>query len=150
MKSVKTIKYAVVLTGMLGAGAANAGAQVTVSFTNNTAEVATYQPGSSRNELTTYSNATPKPSNVESGGSRSYIVGATGSSPITYAMVTYKSGSKTCQFTTSYLINSTPGGLRTPKWNKNAVASGGARCDISITAVNYSTLERKSRNALTG
>lgn len=138
MKSAKTIKSAMSVVAMLSAGSAIATPQVTVSFTNNTTEVATYQSGSSRNELTTYSNASPKPSNVESGGTRSYIVSATGSSPITYAMVTYKSGGKSCQFTTSYLMNSTPGGVRTPKWNKNAVASGGARCDISITTVNYS------------
>lgn len=138
MNSVGKVKYALATFAMLGAGVATAAPQVTVSFTNNTAEVATYQPGSSRNETTTYSNASPKPSDVESGSSRSYIVSATASSPITYAMVTYTSGSKSCRFTTSYLTNSTPGGVRTPKWNKSAVASGGARCDIRITSVDYS------------
>ena len=138
MRNAKTIKSAMTVVAMLSAGSAIATPQVTVSFTNNTTEFATYQTGSSRNETTTYSNASPKPSNVPPGASESYTVHATGSSPITYGMVTYRSGSKSCQFTTSYLMNSTPGGVRTPKWNKNAVASGGARCDISITAVNYS------------
>jgi hypothetical protein len=138
MKSAKTIKSAMSVVAMLSAGSAIATPQVTVTFTNNAAELAAYQPGSSRNETTTYSNASPKPSNVPPGASESYTIRATGSSPITYGMVTYRSGSKSCQFTTSYLMNSTPGGVRTPKWNKSAVASGGARCDISITAVNYS------------
>lgn len=138
MKSAKTIKSAMSVIAMLSAGSAIATPQVTVTFTNNAAELAAYQPGSSRNETTTYSNASPKPSNVPPGASESYTIRATGSSPITYGMVTYRSGSKSCQFTTSYLMNSTPGGVRAPKWNKNAVASGGARCDISITAVNYS------------
>lgn len=138
MKKVKTIKYALAATAMSCAGVVFAAPQVSVNFINNTTEVATYQPGSSRNETTTYSNASPKPSSVPPSGSEGFIVRATGSAPITYAMVTYKSGSKSCRFTTSYLMNSTTGGVRTPKWNKSAVASGGARCDISITSVNYS------------
>lgn len=137
MKNVKKVKYVMATVALLGSGMAAAAPQVTVSFTNNTAEVAIYQAGSSRNEITTYSNATPKPSSVETGGSQSYIVSSVGASPITYATVTYKSGSKSCRFTTSYLMNSTPGGVRTPKWNKSAVAGGGARCDINITSVNY-------------
>lgn len=139
MKSVKPIKCSIAAVAMLNVGVAVATPQVAVNFINNTAEPVVYQPGSSRNEATTYSNASPKPSNVPAGGTESYIVRATGSSPITYAMVTYKSGSKSCRFTTSYLMNATPGGVRTPKWNKSAVASGGARCDISITSVNYSS-----------
>lgn len=139
MKNVKTIKCSMVAVAMLSSGAALATPQVTVNFTNNTAEPVVYQPGSSRNETTTYSNASPKPSSVLAGGSESYTVRATGGSPITYAMVTYRSGSKSCRFTTSYLMSSTPGGIKTPKWNKSAVANGGARCDISITSVNYSS-----------
>lgn len=137
MKNVKKVKYAMATVALLCSGMAAAAPQVTVSFTNNAAEVATYQAGSSRNETTTYLNATPKPSSVETGGSQSYIVSSVNASPITYATVTYTSGSKSCRFTTSYLMNSTPGGVRTPKWNKSAVASGGARCDINITSVNY-------------
>jgi hypothetical protein len=53
MNSVEKVKYALATFAMLGAGVATAAPQVTVSFTNNTAEVATYQPGSSRNETTT-------------------------------------------------------------------------------------------------
>lgn len=139
MKNIKAINCCMVTVAMLNVGVAVAAPQVSVNFTNNTAEPVTYQIGSSRNETTTYSNASPKPSNVPAGGSESYIVRTTGSSPITYAMVTYTSGSKSCRFTTSYLMNSTPGGVRTPKWNKSAVASGGARCDISIASVNYSS-----------
>jgi hypothetical protein len=118
---------------------AKAGPQVTVNFKNNSGEVALYVRGSSRNETTTYGNSSPSPRAVDAGGQHSYVVRATGSSPITYATVKYQAGSKVCQFTTSYLMNSTPGGLRTPKWNKSAVASGGARCDISIATVNYSS-----------
>jgi len=117
---------------------ANAGPQVTVNFINKTRDAAAYINGGSRNETSTYANASPKPGDVRSGGTDSYIVRPNGASPITYATVRYQAGSKSCQFTTSYMMNSTPGGVRTPKWNKSALSGGGAECNVSITSVNYS------------
>jgi hypothetical protein len=109
-----------------------------VNFKNNTADDAMYVRGNSRNDVATYLNASPKPGKVVAGSSSSFTVSANGTSPITYATVRYQAGVKSCQFTTSYLMNSTLGGVRTPKWNKSAIASGGAKCDVSVTSVNYS------------
>ena len=139
MKKFKRASCLLGAAALLSVGFASATPQVTVNFKNNTPQDAVYVPGSSRNESTTYANASPKPAAVRAGMGESYIVRATGSSPITYAMVTYKSGTRSCRFTTRYLMNVSLGGVRTPKWNKSAVSSGGAKCDITITSVNYST-----------
>lgn len=139
MESLSKAKLLLVFCALATIGVANAGPQVIVNFKNDTDEDALYARGSGRNEVATYLNAIPKPDKVVKGGSSSFTVGANGSSPITYATVRYQAGVKTCQFTTSYLMSSTPGGVRTPKWNRSAVASGGARCDVSVTSVNYSS-----------
>jgi hypothetical protein len=135
MNTVNKSKFLVAVVSVFTVGLASAGPRVTVNFTNNTSDDAVYMSGSSSNETTTYANASPKPGNVPAGRSDSFVV--TTNSAISYAMVRYQAGSKSCQFTTSYLMSSTTGGVRTPKWNKNAIATGGARCDVRITSVNY-------------
>jgi hypothetical protein len=138
MKTTFKVNAFLLLSTLATAGVVSAAPKVTVNFQNNTAEDADYIRGGHSNELTTYLNALPKPNKVVAGGFSSFTVGANGSSPITYATVRYQAGIKSCQFTTSYLMSSTPGGLRTPKWNRSAVSSGGAKCDVSVTSVNYS------------
>ena len=138
MESLSKAKLLLVFCALATIGVANAGPQVTVNFKNETNENATYVRGSSSNESTTYSNASPKPGAVAAGTSTSFNVRPSGASPISYATVRYQAGFKTCQFTTSYMMNSTPGGVRTPKWNRSAVSGGGARCDVTLTSVNYS------------
>lgn len=112
--------------------------KVVVNFKNNTADDALYVRDNSRNDVATYLNASPKPGKVVAGGSSSFTVSANGTSPITYATVRYQAGVKSCQFTTSYLMSTTLGGVPMPKWNRSAIASGGAICDVNVTSVNYS------------
>lgn len=138
MKSINKAKRLLACSLLAGTGLVNAAPQVTVNFKNNTGDDAVYTRGSSSNELATYENASPKPANVVAGGSYGFNVRPQGPSPITYATVRYQAGFKSCQFTTSYLMTSTPGGVRAPKWNKSAISGGGARCEVSVTSVNYS------------
>lgn len=138
MKSKNIVNAVLLFSTLATVGVVSAGPQVTVNFKNETDENAVYVRGSSSNELTTYSNASPKPDAVAAGASTSFSVRPNGASPISYATVRYQAGLKTCQFTTSYLMSSTPGGVRTPKWNRSAVSGGGARCDVTVTSVNYS------------
>ena len=138
MKSKNKVNAVLLFSTLVTVGTVSAGPQVTVNFKNETDENAVYVRGSSSNEQTTYSNASPKPDAVAAGASTSFNVRPSGASPISYATVRYQAGFKTCQFTTSYLMSSTPGGIRTPKWNRSAVSGGGARCDVTVTSVNYS------------
>lgn len=139
MNTKKKANVSLAICALVMGEVVHAAPKVIVNFKNNTADDAMYVRGNSRNEVTTYLNASPKPGKVVAGSSSSFTVSANGTSPITYASVRYQAGVKSCQFTTSYLMNSTPGGVRTPKWNRSAIASGGAKCDVSVTSVNYSS-----------
>jgi hypothetical protein len=138
MNTKKKANVSLAICALVMGEVVHAAPKVIVNFKNNTADDATYMRGNSRNDVATYLNASPKPGKVVAGSSSSFTVSANGTSPITYATVRYQAGVKSCQFTTSYLMNSTPGGVRTPKWNRSAIASGGAKCDVSVTSVNYS------------
>jgi hypothetical protein len=138
MNTKKKANVSLAICALVMGEVVHAAPKVIVNFKNNTADDATYMRGNSRNDVATYLNASPKPGKVVAGGSSSFTVNSNGTSPITYATVRYQAGVKSCQFTTSDLMNSTPGGVRTPKWNRSAIASGGAKCDVSVTSVNYS------------
>jgi hypothetical protein len=139
MKAVDKSKWATVFFALGTVGCANAAPQVTVNFFNNTGDNAAYVRGSTKNETTTYLNASPSPSEVAAGAFSTFVVRGTTSSPIVYATVRYQAGVKSCQFTTSYLMNTSRGGVRAPKWNRSAVAGGGAKCEAVVTFVNFSS-----------
>lgn len=123
----------VVTSGMVQAGPA-----VDVTFKNNSAEKVSYH-AVGQNGLSTQLNARPRPiAEVESGSMSHYRVQSNISPDANYAVVTYRAGSKVCNFTTTYL-KGFQNGVRVPKWNKNATAEGGARCEVKITTVNYAT-----------
>ena len=120
------------------AGVAQAGPAVDVTFKNNSAEKVTSH-AEGQNGLSTQMNARPRPvAEVEAGAMSHYRVQSNISPDANYAVVTYRAGSKVCNFTTTYL-NGFQNGVRVPKWNKNATAEGGARCEVKITTVNYAT-----------
>jgi hypothetical protein len=129
----------IVLSLALVAGAvsaaAQAGPEVNVVFKNNSSATAIYR-SIGANGISTYANASPKPDNeVEAGGSNNYRVQSNISPDANYASVRYQIGAKTCQFTTSY-VKSRVRGVTLPKWNKSAVAGGGAHCGVTVTSVN--------------
>ena len=97
-----------------------------------------YSPSNST-EAVTQSYASPAPAtNVLAGKTNTYQVQNTSSVSLNSATVRYKIGSKTCVFSTSYILN--PGTLgSTPSWDKNAKASGGATCKATITSITSST-----------
>jgi hypothetical protein len=93
---------------------------------------ATYSTTNS-NETSTYTNASPKPkteveagNEVEAGKSDSYKVQSNISPDANYAIVRYSIGSKTCVFNTNYVNTLNASGVKVPKWDKSATASGGA------------------------
>jgi hypothetical protein len=139
MKAVDKSRWATMFFAMGAMGCANAAPQVTVNFFNNTGDNAAYVRGNNKNETTTYLNASPSPSEVAGGAFSTFVVRGTTSSPIVYATVRYQAGVKSCQFTTSYLMNTSRGGVRAPKWNRSAVAGGGAKCEAVVTSVNFSS-----------
>jgi len=112
-----------------------AGPEVTVIFKNNSDAEATYNAVGS-NAISTRMNASPKPLvKVKAGESNVYTVQSRISPDVNYASVRYEIGRKVCQFTTSY-VNTRVRGVTSPKWNKSAVGSGGAYCDVRVTSVN--------------
>jgi hypothetical protein len=118
-----------------------AGPVVTVTFkNNNTTTNATYSKVTS-NEISTYANASPKPSTTVSklGGTDFYNVQSPLSPDVNYANVRYKIGSKQCVFGTTFVNQIQSGGIKIPKWTKTATASGGAVCTATITSTNLST-----------
>jgi hypothetical protein len=124
---------ALVLTGY-----AQAGPEVQVTFKNNGSGPAVYRAVGA-NGLSTKMNARPQPAGeVNAGGANVYSVKSNLSPDANYAVVQYQAGAKICKFNTTY-VKTMERGVRVPKWNKSAVAEGGARCDVRITSVNYST-----------
>ena len=115
-------------------GVALAGPEAAVTFKNNSDQTATYDPVSI--SAYTYAHANPKPPElVEPGSSRLFRV--KGPTPdVTPVIFQYKIGRKVCRFKTSYL--KLPGRNGAPRWNKSVEQTGGARCEVRITAVNYS------------
>jgi hypothetical protein len=118
---------------------AQAGPSVHVTFKNQGAAEAVYTV-SGRNEVGTNANASPRPDiKVGAGRTDSYKVQSNLSLDANYAVVRYQMGSKVCQFSTTFVNAFIRSGVKVPKWNKSAVASGGAVCTATITATNFST-----------
>lgn len=137
MKLCNKLKWVTFVGAIAVSGMAWAGPEVRVTFKNNGSEEARYSAIGSNGTMT-YANAGPKPtSEVQPGSYNYYGVRSSVSPDMGYAVVDYRMGSKTCRFSTTYTRAFTHG-VRTPKWNKSAVAGGGARCDVRITSVDYS------------
>lgn len=127
-----------VLVLAVASGVVQAGPPVDVTFKNNAAESAFYH-AEGRNGMSTQMNARPTPlAEIKAGEFARYRVQSNISSDTNYAVVVYRMGSKVCKFSTTYFKNF-QSGVRVPKWTKNAIAEGGARCDVKITSVNFST-----------
>ncbi|AUQ23690.1 hypothetical protein [Dickeya zeae] len=130
---------------MFAAGAAYAGPPVTITFKNLGSEIATYKPITT-NEVSTNAIASPKPdSTVDAKSFDTYIVQNMISPDANAAVVRYTVGRKTCVFSTTFINTIVPGSaltgkiLKSPKWTKNAEASGGAVCNATITSQSLST-----------
>ncbi|GFM86526.1 hypothetical protein PSCICO_19250 [Pseudomonas cichorii] len=140
MKTLKGIKSVVAVATFIAAGMAQAGPSVTVVFKNNGSSAALYSPIDS-NEGLTRSFAVKSPSaSVSAGGTDTYVVKGRLSPDASHAFVRYRAGVKECKFKSTYIMAHTRG-VRAPKWIKEAVATGGARCDARIVSVNNSTHE---------
>ncbi|MGV8860995.1 MAG: hypothetical protein ACOH2O_12625 [Pseudomonas sp.] len=138
MHIINPIVFSAMLAAVTVSAAAQAGPAVSVTFKNNGTAAAIYS-AVGKNGAGTKANASPTPEGqVEAGKLNTFTVQSNRSPDVNYAVLHYQMGSKVCQFTTTYL-KSRVRGVELPKWNKNAVASGGARCDVKITAVNFST-----------
>jgi len=138
MHIMNPMVFSVMLAAVTASAIAQAGPAVNVTFKNNGTAVAIYS-AVGPNGAGTKVNASPTPDGqVEAGKSNIFTVKSNLSPDVNYAVARYQIGSKACQFTTTYL-KSRVNGVELPKWNKSAVASGGARCDVKITAVNFST-----------
>lgn len=136
MKLSKALNGVALVSVLAMSGMAVAGPQVSVTFKNNGSEDAFYSAVGS-NGVMTRNNASPAPAATVGGGQSSfYRVQSTISPDANYAVVDYRIGSKKCRFTTTY-SKGFASGIRVPKWNKSAVAEGGARCDVKITSVDY-------------
>ncbi|MFK7701005.1 hypothetical protein [Pseudomonas caspiana] len=115
-------------------GVALAGPEAAVTFKNNSDFDADYDPVSI--SAYTYAHADPKPP-ARVGTRSSTVFKVKGpTADVTSVIFQYKIGRKVCRFKTSYL--KLPGRNGAPKWNKSVEESGGARCEVKITAVNYS------------
>ncbi|WP_297841417.1 hypothetical protein [Pseudomonas sp.] len=138
MRAFKTIVLSLPLVALALSATAYAGPPIHVTFENQGSVDVVYTI-SSRNEVGTQVNASPKPSvNVKGGGSSRYTVQSGVSPDSSYAVVRYQAGRKSCQFTTTFVNAMQRGGVKVPAWKKSAVASGGAICTATITATNYS------------
>ncbi|WP_426142328.1 hypothetical protein [Pseudomonas sp. DWP3-1-2] len=137
MNDKKLLKVAIATALLTGAGIAQAGPEVTITFKNTGNMEAVYDVvGSS---AFSYAEANPKPDpGVKSGELDVYRVKGSQSPDVTSVVFQYTMGPKICKFKTSYL--NLPGRSgKAPKWNKSAQASGGARCDVNITSANMAT-----------
>ncbi|MBI6851779.1 hypothetical protein YA0002_03290 [Pseudomonas cichorii] len=140
MKTLKSIKRVVAVVALVAAGAVQAGPQVTVIFKNSGSVPAVYSPVDSNEALTkTFAKTVPLDS-VSAGVTDTYVVQGRLSPDASHAFVRYKAGNKVCKFKSTYIMAHTRG-VRVPKWIKDAVASGGARCDARIVSVNSTTHE---------
>jgi len=138
MKMRKPVAALLASVALSAAGIAYAGPPVTVIFKNRSSDTATLSIERS-GEIFTYANASPKPvDTVLPGGTNTYLVQGPISPDVTVAHVSYKIGSGTCEFSTSYMNTSGLWG-DTPKWNKSAHPSSRARCTATVTSVNPTT-----------
>ncbi|QND83066.1 Uncharacterized protein ChrSV_0838 [Chromobacterium vaccinii] len=132
----------------LSSSIALAGPTVTVTFKNQGKPDVQYQV-IGKNEIETQANASPKPvSVVPAGRSDTYYIASPLSPDVNYAFVRYTDGARQCEFRTTFVNVSKPGGLlnngvipKMPQWNKTATGSGGAFCNAEITYYNMATLE---------
>lgn len=115
-------------------GVAFAGPEASIIFKNNSDIRADYDSVSI--SAFTYAHSNPKPPlNVPAGSTGFFRV--RGPTPdVTPVIFQYKIGRKVCRFKTSYL--KLPGRNGVPRWKKSVEESGGARCDVKITAINQS------------
>lgn len=138
------LSAALAATTMLAAGAAFAGPPVTVTFKNLGTQPATYTIVT-HNEFSTNASASPRPQAiVKPQGYNKYTVQNIISPDANTATVRYTIGSKTCVFGTTFINQISGGALlpggptKIPKWNKTAIASGGAVCTATIKSQNFS------------
>jgi hypothetical protein len=115
-------------------GVALAGPEATVTFKNNSDQAAIYDPVSI--SAYTYAHANPKPPDNVAALSTDFFRVQSPIPDLTQVIFQYKIGRKVCRFKTSYV--KLPGLNGRPKWNKSVEESGGARCDVKVTAINYS------------
>lgn len=141
---LKNLFAALAVTSLFAAGAAHAGPPVTITVKNLGTAPATYSVIGSGEALTN-AGASPTPAKtINPRESANFVVVGQLSPDITTAFVRYSIGGKTCVFRTSMINTIVPGGLITgtvlkaPKWDKGAVASGGATCTATISALNLS------------
>lgn len=142
--AIENIFAALAVTSLFAAGAAHAGPQVTVTVKNLGTAPAKYSIAGSGGAITTAS-AVPTPENViPAKGYDKFVVRGDLSPDITTVFLRYSIAGKTCEFRTSMINTIVPGGLLTgtlvkvPKWDKGAVASGGATCTATLSALNLS------------
>lgn len=137
MNDKKRLKVVIATAGLMAAGIAQAGPEVTITFKNAGNMEAVYDVvGSS---AFSYAEANPKPGRrVKPGESDVYHVKGRQSPDVTSVVFQYTMGPKICKFKTSYLHLPGRSG-KAPKWDKSAQASGGARCDVNVTSANMAT-----------
>ncbi|GFM80857.1 hypothetical protein PSCICN_15490 [Pseudomonas cichorii] len=140
MKTLKGIKRIVAVAAFIAAGMAQAGPSVTVVFKNSGSSPAVYSPVGSNEAMTRSFAETAPNASVSVGGTDTYVVKGRLSPDASHAFVRYRAGIKECKFKSTYIMAHTRG-VRAPKWIKEAVATGGARCDARIVSVNSSTHE---------
>lgn len=134
MKVSKALSFASLLVAAT-TGAAFAGPEVTITLKNNSGGTAEYDVVGSNPY--TYGQADPKPP-VRIGAGATEFFKIKGHTPdVTVAIFQYKMGDKVCRFKTSYI--KLPGRSGGPKWTKSADATGGARCEVKVTALSQST-----------
>ncbi|MFP1842810.1 hypothetical protein [Lonsdalea quercina] len=139
MKNIKKIAtIALVATTFCTAGAAFAGPPVTVTFKNLGTQEATFKMVTT-NEFSSYGNSTPKPkTTVLPQSTDIFIVQSKIIADANAAIIRYTMGSKTCEFSTTFLNQFIGGGLipgarsKVPKWSKNAISSNGAICTATL------------------
>ncbi|MBX8617545.1 hypothetical protein K5D48_10870 [Pseudomonas cichorii] len=140
MKTLKGIKGVMAVVAFVTAGAVQAGPQVTVIFKNSGSAPAVYSPVDSNEAMTRTFAAKVPVAIVSAGSTDSYVVKGRLSPDASHAFVRYRAGIKECKFKSTYIMAHTRG-VRVPKWIKDALASGGARCDARIVSVNSTTHE---------
>jgi len=132
----KLVNGVVALAALVGAGLAQAGPVVHVTFKNLGSKPAELKLVTS-NENSTFLIANPKPrAEVPPGENSQFNVQRLVSPDVNGAQVRYVIGAKTCAFSSTFLLHTLPGGINQPKWIKSATPSGGATCTATITRMN--------------
>lgn len=132
----KLVNGVVALAALVGAGLAQAGPVVHVTFKNLGGDPAELKIVTA-NESSTYATASPKPDQtVKPGFDTEFNVQRLFSPEVNGAQVRYVMGRKTCAFGTTFQMRLLPGGIKQPQWTKNATPSAGANCTATITRTN--------------